>query len=442
MSKNKIIFAILWAILFVLIVLLVLVLRSSTNPPVPTASSGDIRIWIYQDDPESFQNFLTSFKNDTGKYTGKVALIESFSDYSTYINTLSAAAARGELPDIFMLNNNEDTFLSELTLGIDPSFISPNDFRKAYRWVFSDDLVTTLEEDSSVEFLKGIPIWYQSLGIYFNRRFFKSEQFDTWSSLTSAIAEVAEKGNSIVPIGLGNNTVVSASDILMQLFLSLGSDSLTTTTANTIQQWLQTYLSFGDRRWDNAYNTISSAYSLEDNLDYFSRGDVVAVAGYPRMLASIAEKWYQKNFLLATAFPQYGTSDPVSLVDYNYFVQSTQNWHQDFTNDLFAYMVSEQWVKAYLQEFPFYLPASLSVEDDIREKKIYPDFNIVYKDFINREATLSSYDVGQKSVFESQVSSILSLDDNHTTLFERMRDFIVCSTSKSQTLSNLSSACR
>jgi hypothetical protein len=228
----------------------------------------------------------------------------------------------------------------------------------------------------------------------------------------------------------------------MQLFLSLGSDSLVTTTGNTVQQWLQTYLSFGDRRGDNAYDTISTAYSLENNLDYFSRGDVVAIAGYPRMLQSIAEKWYQKNFLLATPFPQYATSDPVSLVDYNYFVQSTQNWHQEFTNDLFAYMVSEQWVVAYLDEFPYYLPASLSVEADILEKKIYPDFNIVYKDFINRDATLSSYNVWQKSIFESEISNILSLDDNHETLFERMRDFVVCSTTKTQTLSNLSSACR
>ena len=83
-----------------------------------------------------------------------MVVVETFDDYHTYTNTLATAALKGELPDVFMLNNNEDSLLENVIVGIDPSFISPNDFRKAYKGVFSDDLIVTLEEDASVEFLK------------------------------------------------------------------------------------------------------------------------------------------------------------------------------------------------------------------------------------------------------------------------------------------------
>gem|GEM_PF-5886428 len=43
-----------------------------------------------------------------------------------------------------------------------------------YGGVFGDDLIQVLEEDSTVEFLKGIPLGYETLGIFFNRRYFKS----------------------------------------------------------------------------------------------------------------------------------------------------------------------------------------------------------------------------------------------------------------------------
>gem|GEM_PF-1015116 len=159
------------------------------------------------------------------------------------------------------------------------------------------------------------------------------------------------------------------------------------------------------------------------------------------MLQDIKNKGYKKNFLLATPFPQYASEEKTSLLNYNYFVVNKDSENATLTNDLLTYMVSEDGVKSYLKVFPYYLPALAQVEDDILEKKIDPEFNIVYKDFINREATLSSFDSGSRVMFENISISTLNAEDNSDTLFEKEKTKIVCSTNKSLNLTNLSSSC-
>ncbi len=441
MNKNKIIFAVLGMILFIIVVIIALNLNASSDPKKQTAKPGDFSIWIYEDDAGKFQEFLTQFKTDLWKYQNKNIVVESFSDYETYQNTLSSAFLQWVGPDIFVLNNNEISSLENQTQGIAPDFISPNDFRKVYGGVFGDDLIQVLEEDSTVEFLKGIPLGYETLGIFFNRRYFKSWDFNSWTALNSSIDSVTSKNSKITPIGMGNGGVMFSPDIMMQIFLSLWSDGVIDLSSNQIKQGLQTYLSFGDRRGENAYNSLTERDSLKTNIDYFSEWDVVAVAGYPRMLQDIKNKGYKKNFLLATPFPQYASEEKTSLLNYNYFVVNKDSENATLTNDLLTYMVSEDGVKSYLKVFPYYLPALAQVEDDILEKKIDPEFNIVYKDFINREATLSSFDSGSRVMFENISISTLNAEDNSDTLFEKEKTKIVCSTNKSLNLTNLSSSC-
>jgi len=441
MNKNKIIFSILWGILLILVIFLVTTLNSSTKKGTTTKKVGDISIWIYGDSQQKFQDFITWFKNDTGKYKNKTITVESFSDYETYKNTLASAFIKWTWPDIFVLNNNEKSILENQVMGIDPKFISPNDFRKSYKGVFWDNLIEIAEDDSTVEFLKWIPMWYETLWVFYNRRFFKSSDFKSWTALNSSLDKILSKRVDIVPLGMGNGWVAYATDIMMNIFISLWGDSLIDTSSNIIKQWFQTYLSFGKRKWENAYNKIASPYSLETNIDYFSRGDVVSIIGYPRVLAEIEKKWYKKNFLLATPFPKFISWKQKALINYNYFVVNKETKSMSMINDILAYMVSEKWMKAYLKLFPYYLPSLVDIEEDILEKKINPNFNIVYKDFINRDVVLSSFNTGNRSMFEKSIIPILNLEENNDTIFEKIKDKIICSTNKSQNFTNLSSSC-
>jgi len=44
------------------------------------------------------------------------------------------------------------------------------------------------------------------------------------------------------------------------------------------------------------------------------------------------------------------------------------------------------------------------------EKKIHPNYNIVYKNFVDEDAFLVSYDVGSKDIFDTQLEYILNME--------------------------------
>ena len=197
-----------------------------------------------------------------------------------------------------------------------------------------------------------------------------------------------------------------------------------------------------ERKSENAYNRLTNSSDVTSALDYFSRGDSVALIGYPKMLGEIEKKWYQKNFLLATPFPQFIGKDKKTLVDYNYFAVNKDTANQQLANDLFAYMVSTPWVEAYLDMYPYYLPALLELEDAMLEKKINPNFNIVYKDFIERDAILSSFNTWSRNMFLSSVKYVLWLQENYADIFEKRKATIVCGVNKFTNFTNLSASCK
>jgi len=75
--------------------------------------------------------------------------------------------------------------------------------------------------------------------------------------------------------------------------------------------------------------------------------------------------------------------------------------------ELLAYMTTEEGQKAYIEQFPYYIPTRLSLKNDILEQKINPDYNIVYKDFYKPDAILSPFNMGDEGVFENDISNIL-----------------------------------
>lgn len=55
---------------------------------------------------------------------------------------------------MFVVNNSDAPIFEKNISGIDPSIISPDDFRNNYEQVFSNDLIkTTKVDDKEVEFL-------------------------------------------------------------------------------------------------------------------------------------------------------------------------------------------------------------------------------------------------------------------------------------------------
>lgn len=155
---------------------------------------------------------------------------------------------RGEAPDVFMMSSSDVSSFDDLVLALDPSVVSPNDFRKNFYGVLGDELIITAQDEANTEYLKGVPIGLESLGVYYNRRYFNSADLTTWDSLNSALESIKEKSSDIVPIGIGNGSgVEGVSDIFSGLLVLSGGKDIRDLDSQIVDQALQTYLSFGNQ---------------------------------------------------------------------------------------------------------------------------------------------------------------------------------------------------
>ena len=113
--------------------------------------------------------------------------------------------------------------------------------------------------------------------------------------------------------------------------------------------------------------------------------------GYPRDLLAIDKIGYQKSFLLAHSFPSYAGKEAKVSIKYNYLALNKDSSKKEIAGDFLAYLASVDGQAQILEYFPYYLPAETSVEAEVGEKKILPQYNIVYNNFINPTATLVTF---------------------------------------------------
>ncbi|USN59066.1 MAG: extracellular solute-binding protein [Candidatus Peribacteria bacterium] len=95
---------------------------------------------------------------------------------------------------------------------------------------------------------------------------------------------------------------------------------------------------------ENAYNAKYAGMKSEgvNNLDAFSRSEVAAVIGYPRMIEQIKEKGFSKTFLFAEPFPYFFASKGKTLANYEYFVINRNSENTDIATDFMEYLVSDE----------------------------------------------------------------------------------------------------
>ncbi len=444
MNKTKILFAILGAIVLISIIFLAINLNKWKEWGKIKNSSWDMRIWILHDDNSKFQEFIQTFKTLHPEYGNKNIQVESFSDERTYYNALVSAITLGQAPDIFVMNNWEISPLENQIAWIDPNIVSPNDFRTQFETVFWEDLILRDEEDETLEFLKWVPLGYEALGIFYNRKYFlRPSSLSTWTSIQKEIKNIANKYSTIIPIALGNSAWVQHATDIIQTFLVLEwSRSLMETTANQARQTLANYASFGEKNGDNRYNILSAPFIDETDIDFFTSGDVAAMIGYPRDLFAIDRIGYQKSFLFAAPFPSYVGKEKTLAIHYNYFAINKDSQLMDMAQDFLAYAASSEWQQAYVDIFPYYLSPDIWVFIQMQEKKILSKYNIVYKNFVEEGTQLVSYDLGNKILFDISMKPILDMSSWQDEKFSQLKSFITCSSTKSRTLLNLSSPCK
>lgn len=409
-----------------------------------SSSSWDFTLWILQDNKEKFNTFLNDFKSVNTAYKNTNFNIVSFGDYEEYYNALIGAFLREEAPDMFMVNNNDSLIFESQISWIDPTLISPDDFRKNYDLVFSNDLIRkTKVDDKEVEFLAGIPLWYENLWIFYNFREIKGKTLSTWAYINEVVRELRENSGKIW-IGIWNgSTVYKAEDIITQFFLLDDIKNLQDASGNSIKSSLSNYIRFWDERQDNKYDELFQSLLTDNknNLDAFSKWDIQMVIGYPRMLDEIEKKWFNRNFLRAEIFPMYKENSGKLLINYNYFVINKNSLKSATAQDLMTYFYSPDGQKKYLEIFNYYMPTQLWLMATRWEENIKEGFTIKYKDFYNANLELTTFNKWIKSIYDREVKNILDNKLNSIELFEIFRKKVLCIKNKTTSSESLEQNC-
>lgn len=443
MNNKKIIFLVVLWILVVFILIIVLLLPWANKTSETNSVSWVFKVWIYWDSEDDFKAYFEDFKKE---YNYKLTPeITSFNDWEEYNLVLASAFARWEGPDIFVLNNNEKSVFLENVVWIDPNSVDPDSFRSNYKWIFSDDLIISLWEwKEKQEFLLWVPIWYETLGFFYDRKRVQAKDLENWASLNAKILELKEKRSDIVPLAIWDwSTVKDSVDILTQFFMLSDISGIQALSSSIIKSGLWDYFSFLISDWNNNYLSKSSKLKLswKDNIDLFSRWEVSMIIWYPRMLLDIVESWFSKSFLLASVFPEYIPGQGKALVNYNYFVVNKNSSNQEVAFDLLSYMTSKKGISNYLDKFSYYLPAYIPLEWEYLDKNILEDYNVKTENFYNDDLVLSSFDKWVKSIYDRDVVNILDDSVNYIDLFTKFISRLSCVSDKVINLGDLSKQC-
>ncbi len=453
MNKNKIIFAIIWALVLWAIFWVVSLLNSAwetTNRP--RMSTEDFTIWTYNLDKSKLDSIVKDFKSSNTVYANKTINIENFTSYKDYEDSLLSSIVQWKSPDIFLLNNFEKSYLENQVIWINPNLINPNDFRKNYKTFFSDDLISKTQDWSGqlVEYVVWVPVWYETLWVYYNRKFgIKSSDLESWAAVSNVVNTIKQRNPDIIPLWIWNGSTVDDSQDIITQFFMLSWDKWENTFSSISDVWfkeaLTTYFSYADETEWNAYDKkyYDMKRDWKTNLELFSEWELAMIIGYPSMINKIDGSWFNKSFLFTEPFPHYFSSKWKTLVRYSYFVVNKDTKDETLAFDLLKYLSSEKWSKNFLSKFTYLLPALVTMEQDKLGEKIHDSYNIILGDFINQwdDSLLSSFNKGITSLYDTEMIKVL---DNTMTYIEevkKMQKYVWCKYNKLFNLQNLSVSC-
>ncbi|MCH8519012.1 extracellular solute-binding protein [Candidatus Gracilibacteria bacterium] len=441
MNINKIVFAVLGAIIVFLIVMLVIQLNRGASPNQVQRQGGDFNIWILEESRSNFEKIIRDFKDAFPKYSNTSIGIESFQDRNVYHKSITSALGLGIAPDIFMLNNTEFSPLQNHINGIAPSVVSPSDFRRDFHPVFADDLIVRIEEES-LDILAGVPVGYQTPALFYNRRNFpRSSELLDWGRLNIEMLSVAERGN-IIPIALGDGTTITRAEGIIQSFLAQEGVSNINEVQNThTRQAFSQYRSLGLIGTQNYIELTSNSFGDTD-IDYFTQGSVAAMIGYPKDLMTIADIGYQSNMLFVTPFPVSEGNKNAIAIDYDYFVIQKNTGNLTLAEDFMSYLVSERGQREFIEHFSHYIPAHSGLAIELEENNVHPSFNVVYRNFISDQTELVSFNVLSHEMFSRGLRDILNRENGFDSSFQVLKGRIICSVRKFRDFENLSTMCR
>lgn len=442
MNKNKAIFWAIWVILVFVIILVVYGLSKASDEPRGPKSGwpDDFIIWLMDDSSSRFNTYLNQFKKVFPNYEKTKFNVVSFDDYEVYKNALIWAFLRWNWPDIFVLNNNETNIFENQIYPISSWVVSIDDFKRSFNSTFQNRLIKKNRDDE--EYLEWVPIWYESLGLFYNFRTLWWKDLYTWSQVDNAISSLNDDNKTWIWLWDGTTTKLAV-DIATQFMIQDGLDSLDKGSSNTVKSALGRYKQYYYETWNNNYEDIAIKNRDKNltNVDAFWSEDIQMIIWYPSLLEEISKTKLSKSFIRWSTFPTHTRNKLNALINYNYFVINKDTPYAGMATDFIYYISTVEWQQAYLDTFDYYMPSRLSLVDARLDQKINSSYDIKYTDFYNSSFELVDMNKQDKNIYDSWLKNILDMDSWNSTYFEALRKRLICIWDQTTSIKNAWKSC-
>lgn len=305
---------------------------SGCGKPTQTPYATSLIIWGIFDSQDAFGDIIKEYKVLNPRVKN-ITYRKVSSNPSEYKDEIVKAIARGDYPDIFLIDHNwldyfkQNQFIEPAPAGI----LAESEFRNNFVDVVADDFINEGK-------IYALPLSVDSIGLYYNKDIFNSEgivfppaNWDEFSKAVQKFTKIDEFGNitqSGAALGLqdeqGGGNINRATDILAMLMIQKGAEMAKGNSANFDRiveingvkkaagvEAFDYYMSFS-RSNSNNYSWNSRMHNSKDS---FAEGNLAMMLNYSWAYSEIKNKNAKLNFAVAPV-PQFSDGKTANYANY------------------------------------------------------------------------------------------------------------------------------
>lgn len=374
MSPRKILFFIIVGIsvLIIGITLFFLQKKSTQKTVIPNS----LKIWITDGTTQGYDALVKWFQAYAPEYKNMNIIFEKkTTDPIRYRTLLLSTMTDGTGPDIFMVGAGEDVVLDWKIEPIPEELIDFSDFGKKYDDIFLSLITSTGSEDIPTRYLKGVPLWFETLGIFYNKNLVRNLP-KTWNELDSLYNKGIDTWIFVSNLWLGPRYTENAADIIALFYQKTWGASIMELKAWGTDGLVQ-YMNYKDIQIptitnDDTYAPIITLWGRRSDmdaeklttLDLFMQWDIGMIIWYPSLINAL-EKSDKRAWINSKASTILTEKIPLdeynwtrkNIVKYNYFALSKASDNDEAAIKFLEYLMTPEAEQIFLQNNSYLISA-------------------------------------------------------------------------------------
>ena len=438
-NRRKLVFVAIIALCFLIVLIGVLMLSGVGKKDTGKGfkpETKEVVIWTVNMPATLFEALNKGFNDYVDRSDMKLK-VRDFASYEDFLDIFPRAVQAGVSPDVVLVPNHGGyTYVDPYVTSLGENIIDLTDFEDRFHPLFVDELVFEEKQkvdgkDKIVRGIRGIPVGFEPLGIYYNRVLMpKAPEY--WKNIMELLSDDAKKNNvSALSLGYGRATPLSG-DILPLLTIQYKGDEFNSyTTIDSIESRASIDLLLSYRRLPNNLGQYKDAFDNTLTVaDLFARGKVATLVGYPSTERDIllAQKRAKKDKSLFedfaknlrwTTFPQVEDEPKkqTNFARYMYFTMTKNGVNRNKekpSNDpvikFMQYLNTAKAQETFFENYEYYLPSQMALlksEKDTQIDKKTGDFGMTVGDWYVATQKFIPYDMGITHIFSRVVAQAL-----------------------------------